>query len=242
MVTVNREGLRPFLNRVLLHSDLGEAERQAILDISSRLVEVSANTTLVSPGQTVDHSIMVVDGTLARFDQMRNGARQITAFYIAGDMSDLHSVVAPVTGWGVSSLGKSTILRVPHRELRAVVEQHPAIAFAFWRDTTLDASILAKWIATVGRRSARSRLAHLICELAIRSERAGIGTRHAFTLSATQEHIGDAMGLTAVHTNRTLQFLRAEDLVIIQRHNIAIPDWNRLVTFAEFDPTFLLLQ
>ncbi|WP_102958381.1 Crp/Fnr family transcriptional regulator [Mangrovicella endophytica] len=233
-------GLERFLKRLLLNSALSEAEQSAILSMRATEVQVAARDDLVMPGETVDQSTLTVEGCLGRFDLMRNGARQITSLYIPGDMCDLYSVVAPTTGWGITALGPATILHVPHADLRSVATEYPNLAFAFWRDTTLDASILAKWIANMGRKQALARVAHLLCELGVRMERAELGERREYRLKITQEQIADAMGLTSVHVNRSLQQLRARNLIVTTGSLVSIPDWDRLTELAEFVPTFLL--
>ena len=73
-------------------------------------------------------------------------------------------------------------------------------------------------------------------------EAAGLGTRQAFELRATQEQLGEATGLTAVHVNRTLQEIRTQGIVAVDRGHIQIPDWNVLAAIAEFDPSYLMLD
>lgn len=73
-------------------------------------------------------------------------------------------------------------------------------------------------------------------------EQAGLGTRRGYPLPLTQEQIADALGLTAVHVNRTLKTLRDDALLRTEQRMVHIEDWDRLVTAAEFDPAFLLLD
>ena len=240
MDDTGRNALAAFVRRLDRHSSLADEEREALLSLPGRMVRTPRRRDLVVPGKTVTHSILAVEGLLGRFDLMRNGGRQITAIHLPGDLSDLHSVAAPVTGWGVTTLTAATTFRIAHEDLRRLAVRFPAIAMAFWRDTTLDASILAKWIASIGRRNALARLAHFICEMALRSEWAGRGDRRAFRLELTQEQIGDALGLTAVHVNRTFGLLRAQGLAVPRGRSLDVLDWDRLVEVAEFDPVFLL--
>ena len=242
MATSNHKPMSLFVDRLLRRSPLAEADWQAILNLKSHASQVQAHRDIVKPGEEVSHATLVVDGLVARYDQMGDGRRQITAFHLAGDMCDLHSAVAPVAGWGLVALTTTTILHVPHIDLRALVESRPAVALAFWRDTTADASILAKWVGNVGRRDARSRIAHLLCELGLRMEQAGLGSRTCYPLHATQEQLADALGLTAVHVNRTLQTLRAEGLATIEHRTVHIGDWQRLTEAAEFDDVYLLVE
>jgi CRP-like cAMP-binding protein len=242
MISSPHPALQRFLDRLLLRSALSAEEQEAVLSLPYRLTQPAARKDIVSPGQTIDHACLVARGLVARFDQMRNGARQITAFYIAGDMSDLHSVVSPTAAWGISALTGSSVLHVPHDGLRDIATRYPAIAFAFWRDSTADASVLAKWIGNIGRQDSRARLAHMLCEFGVRTELAGLGSRTAFTFSATQEQLADALGLTAVHTNRTMQRLRSEKVIATHGHQFEVLDWGRLAAIAEFDPDYLLIR
>lgn len=238
----NQSALSRFLSRLLSRSVLGNEEQRAILSLTSHATQVRANYDIVSPGDRLDHACLNAHGLAARYDQMADGKRQLTSFYIDGDMCDLHSVVCPTAAWGLIALTTTTVLHVPHCELCRLVETYPAIALAFWRDGTADASILAKWVGNVGRRDARARMAHVLCEMGIRMERAGLGKRDAFWLDVSQQNLADALGLTAVHVNRTLQMLRSEGFIRTQSRTIFIDNWARLSDLAEFDPAYLLLD
>lgn len=240
--TDRERALAKFLRRLTLRSDLTAAEQARILSLPAEVAPIGPQRDMVSPGQTMAYACLVADGLAARFDQLANGQRQFTALHIPGDMCDLHSVPAPVAGWGIQALTGTTYLKVPHDALRGLIDDHPAIALAFWRDTIVDASILSKWISALGRRSAEARLAHLLCEVAIRLEQSGIGTRTDFRLRTTQIHIADFLGISTVHVSRSLQSLRARGLVEVQDYAYQIPDFPALAHFAEFDPTYLLLN
>jgi CRP-like cAMP-binding protein len=241
MATSNLVTLTTFLARLLRRSDLSAAEQEAVLNLRTQARQVPAHRTVVTPGSETSHSCLVVDGLAARFDQMSDGRRQFTAVHLPGDMCDLHSVVAPIAGWGIEALTTTTVLLVPHDELRRLAATYPALALAFWRDTTADASILAKWVANLGRKDAQARLAHLLCEIAIRMEQAGLGDRVQFRLEMTQDQLADTLGLTSVHVNRTIQGLRAEGLVQIGQRSVHILDWHRLTRLAEFSTDYLLI-
>jgi CRP-like cAMP-binding protein len=105
-----------------------------------------------------------------------------------------------------------------------------------------DGSIFSQWVVNVGRRNALSRIAHLLCEMAIRCNRAGQGNRTSFTLPITQADLGDATGLTNIHVNRTLRELRTQGIVELRAGTVTIPDWNRLVSVADFDAAYMLLD
>jgi CRP-like cAMP-binding protein len=231
-----------FLDRLLRRSKLSPEEQSAILGLRSHASQVSAHRDIVSPGELVHHSCLVVDGLIGRFDQMKDGRRQITALHIPGDMCDLQSVVSPVAGWGLAAMTTSTVLHIPHYDLRNVATVYPDVGLAFWRNTSANASVFAKWVGNLGRRNAVSRSAHLLCEMGVRMEEARLGTRTEYELPLTQTQLGDALGLTPVHVNRTLRALRDDRIVRIEQRTFYIEDWDRLSELAEFDPDFLLIE
>ena len=231
--------MQRFLKRLLDRSVLSQPEQDAILSLRGRPMQAGANVDIVSPGEITGHACLVVDGLVGRFGQLVDGRRQITAFHVAGDMCDLHSVVFPKVGWLLQALTTTTMLEVSHAELRSLAKQFPAIAEAFWRDCVVDASILSQWVVTVGRRDARTRLAHVLCEMAVRMEQAGLGSRAVYELHVTQTQLADALELTSVHVNRVMQSLRRDKLVATLNREIRILDWNRLAVLGEFDEGYL---
>ena len=235
----SRSNLEIFLARLTKRSVLSAGEQRAILALPGHAEQVRANYDFVRLGQRVDSSCLVVAGIVGRFDQSREGARQITALHIPGDMCDLHSVVQPVPTSALQALSIATIVRIPHDAIRELAAEYPAMAEAFWRDCEVDAAILAEWVVNVGRRDGRTRIAHLLCEMATRLADKPTGNDFVFDFPVTQMQLADATAMTAVHVNRTLQTLRADGLIEWQQRVIRVPDWSALAAFAEFDPAYL---
>jgi CRP-like cAMP-binding protein len=234
-----RTDLQPFLDRLTSRSQLTDREREAILHLPTHAAQVQANRDFVRLDQSVDHACVIVEGVVGRFDQTANGARQITALHIAGDAPDLHSVVQPKASSALQALTTATILRVPHTALRALAARYPAVAEAFWRDCMVDSAILSQWVVNVGRRDAKTRVAHLLCEMAKRHKAEPKGGETVFHFPLTQNHIADATGLTPVHVNRTLKVLREEGLVVVCSRTVRILDWDALAKLGEFDSDYL---
>jgi CRP-like cAMP-binding protein len=235
--------LQRFLDRLTSRSVLSEEERQAVLNLPSHAEQVRSNRDFVPLGVEVDHACLLVAGLVGRFGQNAEGNRQITAIHVPGDMADLHSVVQPTACSALQALSVATILRIPHSAIRTVAARYPAIAEALWRDCMVDATILAQWVVNVGRRDARERVAHLICEMAIRLRGSPRRTDILFDFPITQTQLADATGLTSVHINRTLQTLRHDGIVEWSRGNVVrIPEWEALAAAGDFDPDYLQTQ
>jgi CRP-like cAMP-binding protein len=230
--------LQPFVDRLTSRSVLSEAEQEAILGLPTRAVQAARGQDFVRLGDRVHHACFIVDGLVGRFDENSNGARQITALHISGDMPDLLSVVQPTATSALQALSTTTILQIAHHDLRQVAATHPAIAEAFWRDCMVDAMIMAQWVVNVGRRNAQARIAHLLCEMAVRTKADLTASQVRFDLRMNQENLADATGLTAVHVNRSLMALR-EIGVTHRSGTVWVEDWKRLVDAGDFDPSYL---
>lgn len=239
MRCASRINLQLFLNRLLSRSVLTDEEQYAILDLPGQFAQVKANRDFVGLRQDVQHASLIVDGLVGRFDQNSDGLRQITAIHIPGDMANLHSVVQPQATSALQALSVATILRVPHEAIRAATARLPALAEALWRDCMVDSALLSKWVVNVGRRDARSRIAHLLCEMATRLEAQTESVSFTFPFAVTQFQLADAAGLTGVHVNRVLRSLREQGLADVRKREVKVLDWRGLAAVGDFNRNYL---
>jgi CRP-like cAMP-binding protein len=242
MVLTQGAALQLFVDRLTSRSVLTDKEVAAVLGLKGEIRNVDAHVDFVRVGKQVSHASLLIDGLVGRFGDNGKGGRQITCFHIPGDMADLVSLVSPKTGWGLVAVAPTKILSVLHENLRRLTANYPGIAEAFWRDSVADGSIFSEWVVNVGRRDAITRVAHVFCEMAIRSEKAGLGDRKSYPLPATQANLSDATGLTTVHINRTMKELRERSIVDLRGGRVTINDWDLLVSTGDFDPAYLLLE
>jgi CRP-like cAMP-binding protein len=168
-----------------------------------------------------------------------DGRRQILSFQFPGDISDLYSFVMKVMDHNVGTLTNCRIGLIPHRLLQKITEENPHLTRLFWRDTLIDSSSFREWMVGIGRRPARARVAHLLCEILLRFRAIGQGEDHRFNLPLTQSDLADCLGMSLVHINRILQALRQESLIEFGGGTVAITDWERLRELAGFDDAYL---
>lgn len=235
----NRSAIDLFVRRLSAHSTLSSQEAAEICALPATPVTIAAHHDLVRLGQTVNHACLVSEGLIGRFGQTEDGARQFVSLHIPGEMVDLPSVMMPQSMTALNAVAASTVFKIPHENLRDLGFRFPAIAAAFWRDCVLDARIVSQWLINVGRRDARSRMAHLFNEMAVRYHMLDQSDGQTFRLPMSQEQLGDALGLTPVHVNRTLMALRSDGLVEFDRGKVRIADRQRLARVGEFDPAYL---
>jgi CRP-like cAMP-binding protein len=158
---------------------------------------------------------------------------------MAGDILDVQHLLLCRADHNVQTLTAATYATVPSALLRQLAKERPAIGDALWRDSLIDASIFREWVLNVGRRDARTRIAHMLCEFATRREAAGLGSPDRFELPMSQEHIGDATGLTGIHVNRMLRQLTEDGIIARTQRTISIVDWDRMRRVADFDEAYL---
>jgi CRP-like cAMP-binding protein len=186
---------------------------------------------------------VLLSGFAIRSKIVAEGHRQIVAIHMRGELVDLQNSLLGRADHSVQMLTSGRVAAIPRDEIARIAFERRAVGRAMWVDTLVDASIFREWVANVGRRDAQTRIAHLLCEFALRLKVAGLGEQTNYELPMTQEQLADATGLTAVHVNRTLMSLGAAGL--IERSNprrIVIGDWRKLAEAGDFDSGYLHLH
>jgi len=231
--------LDKFVSKLNALNMLTAEEVAAIQALPLRLQSVRARTSIVTEGQIISECCVLVEGFACRHKLANDGGRQIVSFHIPGDILDVQHLLFNRADHNVQTITDATLAFVPMDAMRQLTDHRPEIALALWRDCLVEASVFREWVLNVGRRSAKTRIAHMLCEFAARAEAAGIGSPAHFSLPMTQEDIADATGLTAVHVNRMLRELREEGVIEREGRQIRIADWPRMKRIADFSPAYL---
>ena len=242
MHTEIRNHLDLFVDKIETRAKLTEEEREALRRLPQKVVRTTGRTRIVEEGQRPTHSCMVLEGMVYRTKIAASGRRQIMSFHLPGDMVDLHTVLFKVADHTIESVRSAALVMIRHEVVLKTAEQWPALARAFWYDTLVDASVQREAQLNIGRRDARGRTAHLLCELVLRMRRVGLADGFAIDMPLTQTDLADALGITPIHINRVLAKFRAEGLITLDARALAIHDWQRLVDIGEFDPLYLHME
>ncbi|WP_206245759.1 Crp/Fnr family transcriptional regulator [Novosphingobium terrae] len=230
--------LSPFLYRLTRHSPLSDEECRIILGWPSLLDRIGANRDFPRPGEPSDYALLVVDGLVARFCQSGGGARQITALYLPGEIANLEGITHP-DACRLEALSPTVTRKIPHDAIRSAARACGALSEALWRECTIAAAIQAQWLTNLGRRDAKSRMAHLLAEMDYRVVGKPCAGHFKFPFPATQTHLADFTGLTSIHVNRVLQSLRHDGIAHFSHREVHVLDWKRLVATGGFDATYL---
>jgi CRP-like cAMP-binding protein len=219
---------------------LAAEEIRALLAIIGKTRQVSRHQDIVKDGSSPDSVTLIVSGFACRYKLLPDGGRQIHSFHIPGDLPDLPSFATGFTDHAIGALTPCEVAVIAHDELRKLTEAFPNLALVLWRDTLIDSAITREWLTGVGRRDARARTAHLLCEQYYRMRAIGMADDNVLPFPVTQVEIADALGLSTVHVNRTMKTLAREKLINYHNHSITMLQWEKLQTAGQFDPCYLL--
>jgi CRP-like cAMP-binding protein len=224
------------------HDVVTTEEQTALRAIITKTARFEAGDDIVPQGSRPIYSTLMLDGISARYKILEDGSRQITALHIPGDFVDLHAFMLKTMDHGIVAMSPCRVGFAEHGDLKRITETMPHLTRLLWLDTLVDGAIHREWIVAMGRRSKRSHLAHLICELYVRYKVVDLVEGASFRFSLSQSETADVLGLSLVHLNKTLQLLRREEAVRWENKMIEILDWEKLVDIAEFDDTYLSLS
>jgi CRP-like cAMP-binding protein len=179
------------------------------------------------------------DGWLFRYKILHNGNRQIVDFILPGQIFALQACFFKASLYSIAAVTAASVSALPLEVIDDVFDQNPQFAKALFWSAVREAAIVGEHLIDTARRSAYERVSHLLLELFVRLKSAGQSDEHSFTMPLTQELIGDAVGLTAVHVNRTLRALREDHLIEINNRCVTILDFDALSLLCDFDRSYL---
>lgn len=230
------------LLKLRARDQVSEAEEATLREALGQIKDFAADQVVIRAFQDLSVSVLLLDGFMCRFKDLRDGGRQISELHVPGDFVDLHGFTLKSLDHNIGTLTPCRIAEFPHERLKAITEEHPHLTRLLWLSTNIDAAIHREWELSLGRRSALSRLAHLFCELHLRLDVIGFTDGLTYHLPLTQADLAECLGLTSVHINRTLKELRETGVVEFRGGRVSINDWPRLREIAEFDPRYLNLE
>ena len=227
------------IRRLESRSALEENDRAALRALPFHYKTLDAAAYMVREGEKPEMCMILLTGFAYRHKVTGDGARQILSVHMPGEFLDLQNSFLEVADHNVQALSRCEIASIAVPALQRLASDHPRIARAMWIDTLVDAAVFREWIVNVGRRDSITRIAHLLCEFALRLRAAGLGDENGYSLPMTQEQVADATGLTPVHVNRILQELGRRGLIDRQKRLITIMNWDSMRQIGDFSSRYL---
>ncbi|MFC4594289.1 Crp/Fnr family transcriptional regulator, partial [Sphingobium tyrosinilyticum] len=186
--------LRKLAAKLSDRAELSDTDREAIVALPFTTKAMTAGQHIIRAGQIPTSCTILLSGFAQRYRLVNDGGRQIVGFHMEGDFVDLHFSMLHGADQSVQLVTPAKLADIPVAAVLRLTRTRPAVAEALWIDSLADASVFQEWVVRIGRRDARARLAHLLCELALKQEHAGLGSRSEIHLPLTQEQLGDALG------------------------------------------------
>ena len=223
-------GLRALSRRGTLAPDEERAARAGLSEM-----QVTGNGgELVAEGTRLNRAQILLEGWAIRQRVLSDGRRQIFSFLLPGD---IFGICARPGGEALyATVALTSVVTAPLAMLYDALQRAPSSAGGrVVRDMlSLEESLLVNQVVRLGRQSAHERLINLLLEFHDRLAAAGLVEDGSFTLPFTQEVLSDALGLSTVHTNRTLQQLRRENLIETHLNQMRLLDRARLIEAADY--------
>ena len=229
----------PLTHKLSAFAPLTEDDRAALDALATVTRIIAPQRDLLHEGETAEAVHVVLQGFACRSKLLANGKRQILAFLVPGDLSDPHPLDAIPSDHTLTALTSCTVATIPRTDLIALIEAHSRVAQALRLSARAEQAGLHERLLSLGQRPADQRMAHLLCELLVRLQAAGEAEGDRCVLPLTQADFADALGLTPVHVNRTLQGLRAAGLIVLRNRQLDVPDLARLRALAGFQANYL---
>jgi CRP-like cAMP-binding protein len=224
-----------------LRSPLSDDDRKAILALPYTLKSLAPGSYAVREGEVPSGCGVLVSGFAYRQKLTGDGGRQILSIHIPGEALDFQNIFLNVADHSVQMLTRGHVALVPRADIQRIARSSASIGHAILVNILVEASIFREWILNVGRRDARSRLAHVLCELAVRLDAHGLAADMGYHLPMTQAELADALGLTPVHLNRVIRSLEVDGLINRSKRDVTFPDWERMRDIADFNDRYLHL-
>lgn len=221
---------------------LSDDDRSALARISKNVRVVEARRDLICEGERPRYAHLMLDGWACRYKTLPDGKRQIVSFFVPGDFCDVNVHVLKQMDHSIGAITRIRVATITPDEMRAILAERPRIIEALSWNEQVDVSTQREWTLNVGQRSAYERLAHLLVELYLRLKTVGRVSNGCCDFPLTQSDLAEATGLTAVHVNRTLQQLRHDRLIELERRQLRILHLERLKEAAAFNANYLHLE
>lgn len=227
----------PFIQKLSNLAELSPDDVAALAQVTARPRGYAAKQDMIREGDRPGPVFVILAGWACRYKILPSGTRQIMAFLMPGDACDLHVGILDEMDHSLQALTEAQIVLISRDEMESLMEVHPRIARAMYKSQLIDEGTLRAWIVSMGRRSSIERVAHLMCELYLRTLTTIDDGPVALPIS--QIVLADALGMTPVHVNRLLRDLRLAGAMALTRGALTVMDPIKLVQIAGFDENYL---
>lgn len=214
--------------------ELTPAERSALGRLEERQRNVRRGAVLLRENEPGGELFILRKGLMMSYVLLDDGSRQILRFLFPGDMLGVSSMVYRESPETLCALSDCIVCPFEHGAFSELVAEHPRLSALILVFSQIERVALTDRLAALGRTSAKARIAALLLDLRNRLRSTDNSIDKVFALGLTQEEIGDATGLTAVHVNRMLRQLEEEGMIGRESGRVTLKDERGLARAANY--------
>jgi CRP-like cAMP-binding protein len=222
------------LRKCGLFKPVTSEELATIDEIKKEHLVLPAGAEIIRAGEESPRLFTLYSGWAFRFKTLPDGRRQILNFLLPGDLLGLQAALFDAAQYGIEALTDVQLCVLPRRDVWGLFGRMPALAFDVTWLGAREESIVDENLTSVGRRSAAERVAALIVALYKRANLLGLVTANSLDFPLTQQHLADALGLSLVHTNKTLAKLRRMGMFTGRNGTLTLADPHVLARVGQY--------
>ena len=201
-------------------------------------VKLARGELLIEQDITRGGLYTLLDGVMMRYRSLEDGRRQIVNIVFPGDLVGLQGAFGEPASHSVEALLPSRLCVFDSANYYDLIVAQPSLGYDITWLAAKEELALEEHLVALGRRSAKERVAYLAVWLIQRARGTCMAAGHnRLEVTITQAQIADMLGLSLVHTNRTVKALEREGLVNWRQGAIEVPDLAATATFAHSDGT-----
>jgi CRP-like cAMP-binding protein len=232
-----RSGSHPLQRPAALHLSLSDLTYGS--GRKGKRMRFAKGREIITAGNRHEKIYANHDGWLFRYKLLHSGRRQILDFILPGEVFGFQAFLFSGALYSVATATDAVLTAFPAGTVEQMFDRSSDLSKALFWSAMREAAILGERLTNAGRRSAYERVSHMMLELFVRLSSAGLVQDKSFPMPLTQEQIGDALGLTTIHVNRTLRALRADGLIRIDGRYVTIGDYDALAALSDFEHSYL---
>jgi CRP/FNR family transcriptional regulator, anaerobic regulatory protein len=223
------------LRRLGVFRNFTPSELTFVQKFKSRELELKSGEPLMMEGESSDMLYTLLSGWLYRYKLLPDGRRQVLNFVLPGDFIGLQATVFGEAQHTVEALAESVLCVFPRSKVWTLYNTEPGLGFDVTWLAAREEKMLDDNLLSIGRRSAVERVAFVLIHLLRRLKELGLVKNNTFETPFNQQHLADTLGLSLVHTNKTIRKLTRLDLLLWRDRTLTVLDEKRLVSIAHYD-------
>lgn len=198
-------------------------------------LKLKAGTTLLHEGEATDYLYTLLSGWMFRYKSLPDGRRQILKYVLPGDFVGLQASVFLEAQHTIEALSDAVLCVFPRKKLWSLYSGQPGLGFDVTWLAAREEKMLDDNLLSIGRRTALERMAYLFMHLYRRARELKLVTDLGFFTPINQQHLADTLGLSLVHTNKTVRKLHDKDVIIWRNRYLTVKNENGLAAIANYE-------